>query len=131
MPGPPVLRVARPTRQLPALVDMYAKGLDLHVLGRFRDHDGFDGVMLGHPGHPYHLEFTHQRGHRVTSVPDPDQLLVFYIPERDAWTRSCARMQAAGFRPVAACNPYWDRLGRTFEDLDGYRVVLQNAAWER
>ena len=24
---------------------------------------------------------------------------------------------------------YWDRCGRTFEDLDGYRVVLQNAAW--
>jgi len=27
--------------------------------------------------------------------------------------------------------PYWDAHGRTFEDLDGYRVVLQNAAWAR
>jgi hypothetical protein len=28
-----------------------------------------------------------------------------------------------------AFNPYWDRSGRTFEDPDGYRVVLQNAPY--
>jgi len=38
-------------------------------------------------------------------------------------------MLAAGFRQVASFNPYWDRCGRTFEDFDGYRVVLQNAEW--
>ena len=38
-------------------------------------------------------------------------------------------MAAAGFRPVASYNPYWDRSGRTFEDVDGYRVVLENEAW--
>jgi len=26
-------------------------------------------------------------------------------------------------------NPYWKRNGRTFEDVDGYRVVLQNGTW--
>jgi hypothetical protein len=40
-------------------------------------------------------------------------------------------MIAAGFSPVAAFNPYWDTRGRTFEDDDGYRVVLQNAEWSR
>lgn len=30
---------------------------------------------------------------------------------------------------MAALNPYWDRDGVTFEDPDGYRIVLQNAAW--
>lgn len=126
---PPVLRVARPTGRLAALADMYVRGLGLRVLGSFRDHDGFDGVMLGHPGWPYHLEFTQRAGHAVTASPDPDQLLVFYLPERGTWASACGRMQAAGFRPVAACNPYWDRQGRTFEDIDGYRVVLQQAAW--
>jgi hypothetical protein len=38
-------------------------------------------------------------------------------------------MTAAGFRPVVSFNPYWERRGRTFEDHDGYRVVLQNADW--
>ena len=40
-------------------------------------------------------------------------------------------MLAAGFRPVSSYDPYWDVHGRTFEDVDGYRVVLQNAAWSR
>ena len=26
-------------------------------------------------------------------------------------------------------NPYWDRQGVTFSDDDGYRVVIQHAAW--
>ena len=38
-------------------------------------------------------------------------------------------MLAAGFRRVGSINPYWETRGRTFEDLDGYRIVLQNAAW--
>ena len=55
-----------------------------------------------------------------------DNILVFYHPERDSWTASCARMEAAGFQVVPSWNPYWDASGRTFEDPDGYRVVLQN-----
>lgn len=39
-------------------------------------------------------------------------------------------MQAAGFAPVPSVNPYWDRQGATFEDPDGYRVVLQNGEWK-
>jgi len=30
---------------------------------------------------------------------------------------------------VKAFNPYWDRKGLTFEDPDGYRVVLENEEW--
>jgi Questin oxidase-like len=33
------------------------------------------------------------------------------------------------FESVKAFNPYWDRNGKTFEDPDGYRVVLQHANW--
>ncbi len=35
----------------------------------------------------------------------------------------------AGFAEVVPFNPYWRRAGRSFEDPDGYRIVLQNAAW--
>jgi hypothetical protein len=28
-------------------------------------------------------------------------------------------------------SPYWDLQGKTFEDIDGYRVVLQNAVWSK
>lgn len=125
------LRVARPTDHLDAIATMYAEGLGLEVIGHFDDHDGFDGVMLGASGGPYHLEFTSRTGHVAGRAPTEDNLLVFYIPDVETWQRACARMEAAGFAPVDAFNPYWDRHGRTFEDLDGYRVVLQNTVWGR
>ena len=127
----PILRVARPTDHLDELAAMYASGLGFVELGRFADHDGFDGVMLGHPGQRYHLEFTAHRGHPVGRAPTKDHLLVFYHPDEAEWMRACERVVAAGFAEVPSYNPYWDRHGRTFEDLDGYRVVLQNAAWDR
>jgi len=39
------------------------------------------------------------------------------------------KVMAAGYHPAPSFNPYWDRVGRTFEDADGDRVMLQNAPW--
>lgn len=126
---PPTLRIARPTDDIAALLPFYRDGLGLAVLAHFEDHEGFDGVMLGQPGAPYHFEFTHQRGHVAGRAPTHDNLVVFYLPERAAWEAAVARMRGAGFEPVPSWNPYWDVSGVTFEDADGYRVVLQHAAW--
>jgi catechol 2,3-dioxygenase-like lactoylglutathione lyase family enzyme len=123
------LRVARPTDNLDAVVRFYRDGLGFAVVGSFADHDGFDGVMLGHAGAGYHLEFTRKAGHAAGRAPTRDNLLVFYLPDPSAWSEAVNRMEAAGYAPVPAFNPYWDRHGRTFEDPDGYRVVLQNAGW--
>jgi catechol 2,3-dioxygenase-like lactoylglutathione lyase family enzyme len=129
LPLQPTLRIARPTDRLNEVVRFYVEGLGLSILGSFEDHDGFDGVMLGQPGGPYHLEFTTQRGHHVGEAPTQDHLLVFYLPELAPWQTAVARMMAAGYPAVKSQNPYWDIKGKTFEDPDGYRVVLQNAAW--
>jgi catechol 2,3-dioxygenase-like lactoylglutathione lyase family enzyme len=125
----PVLRVARPSDDLDALLSFYRDGLGLSVLFRFTDHDGFDGVILGQPNASYHLEFTRARGHTAGRAPTLDNLLVFYLPEKHEWEAAVTRMRTAGFEPVVAFNPYWDRNGASFEDPDGYRVVLQHAAW--
>jgi len=53
------------------------------------------------------------------------------LPDEHEWAESCARMLAAGLRSVSSYNPYWDVHGTTFEDVNGYRVVLHNAAWTR
>jgi len=108
---------------------MYRDGLDLEVLDSFEDHQGFDGVMLGNAGMEYHFEFTRHRGHPAGKAPTRDNLLVFYIPDRAEWETRCKKMDAAGFALVPAYNPYWEKLGKTFEDPDGYRVVIQNADW--
>jgi hypothetical protein len=70
------LRVARPTDRLVEVVRFYQDGLGLERLDSFEDHEGFDGVMLGLPGAPYHLEFTRQHGHRAGRAPSADNLLV-------------------------------------------------------
>lgn len=123
------VRIARPTDNLQQITEMYVAGLGFEVIGRFEDHDGFDGTIIGHEKHLYHLEFTHHRGTTVGTAPTQDHLLVFYIPDQQIWQTACARMIAAGFQAVPSYNPYWDVAGKTFEDIDGYRVVLQNREW--
>jgi catechol 2,3-dioxygenase-like lactoylglutathione lyase family enzyme len=122
-----ILRISRPTESLEDVVRFYTEGLGLSRLGSFENHEGFDGVMLGLPETPYHLEFTRKRGDG--SAPGKDQLLVFYLPDAAEWRAAVGRLAAAGHRPVASFNPYWDRAGCTFEDPDGCRVVLQNETW--
>jgi catechol 2,3-dioxygenase-like lactoylglutathione lyase family enzyme len=123
------LRIARPTDQMAEIIRFYCDGLGFELLGSFEDHDGFDGVMLGWRGAAYHLEFTHQRGHHPAKAPTQDNLLVFYLPDAVEWQKAVERMGAHGYVPVKSGNPYWDLLGKTFEDVDGYRIVLQRAAW--
>jgi catechol 2,3-dioxygenase-like lactoylglutathione lyase family enzyme len=127
----PKLRIARPTDDLDAVIRFYRNGLGLAVLFRFEGHDGFDGVMLGQEGAPYHLEFTRAHDHTAGDAPTAESLLVFYLPDRREWEAAAQSMRDAGFEPVPAFNPYWDRNGLTFEDPDGYRIVLQNSDWTR
>ncbi|VZI02750.1 unnamed protein product [Fusarium fujikuroi] len=108
------LRVARPTNNIDALLPFYVDGLGFKKIGEFRDHDGFDGLMLGHKGAGYHLEFTAKRGHDAGRSPTQDTV---------------TRMEKAGIVSVTSFNPYWDQCGKTFEDADGYRVVLANMSW--
>ncbi|QHA85649.1 VOC family protein [Serratia rhizosphaerae] len=129
LPKNAVLRIARPTDRLQSIVAMYCDGLGFSRLGEFYDHQGFDGVMLGHPHHAYHLEFTHHRGEPAGQALSKDNLLVFYVPDASEWQAQCRQMLAAGFNRVSAYNPYWDSHGQTFADLDGYRVVLQRQEW--
>jgi catechol 2,3-dioxygenase-like lactoylglutathione lyase family enzyme len=122
-------RVARPTNDFEAIKRFYCAGLGFEVIAHFEDHAGFDGIMLGHAGLPYHFEFTRAHHHVAPRAPSDDNLLVFYIPDAMEWQAAIARMIENGFAPVASFNPYWDQHGKTFEDHDGYRVVLHNSSW--
>lgn len=123
------LRIARPTDKLAEVVRFYRDGLGFEVLYEFSAHEDFDGVMLGRRGSAYHLEFTSKRGHSADSAPTEDNLLVFYLPDHAEWKEAVERLENFGCRSVKSFNPYWDKHGKTFEDPDGYRVVLQNGDW--
>jgi len=125
----PHLRIARPVSNLERSVEIYCRGLGCPVLASFEDHDGFDGAMVGDPGGGYHFEFTKCRADPVRPTPTCEDLAVLYIVDPTEWSAACTRMIEAGFAEVEPHNPYWKARGRTFEDPDGYRVVLQNDAW--
>ena len=126
-----ILRVARPTNDIARAAGFYIDGLGFEVLAQFADHEGFDGIVLGHLEYPWHIELTHQHGVTVPGAPTKEHLLVIYLPLHAEWKRAVDKLRASGVEPVPAENPYWDQRGLTFEDPDGYRVVLQNATWTR
>ncbi|MGN2244532.1 VOC family protein [Frateuria sp. GZRR33] len=127
----PVMRVARACRDIDAIGAQYVGGLGLEVLSTFRGHDGFDGVILGHPKGAYHLEFIHDHGAPPAPSPPEEQLLVFYLEDEEGWAARCRAMLAAGFTVVQNANPFWERNGRTFADAEGGRVVLHRGGWPR
>lgn len=120
------VRVARPTDRLDEVVRFYRDGLGLEVVGSFAGHAGYSGVMLGLPGREYHLEFTSHEEGSPCPAPTRDNLLVLYIPDREAVTQLVARLNGLGYFAVPPENPYWEQHGTTFEDPDGWRVVLMN-----
>jgi catechol 2,3-dioxygenase-like lactoylglutathione lyase family enzyme len=126
----PILRVARPTNEIDKILKFYHNGLGFDLLFKFEGHEGFNGVMLGRKGAPYHFEFTQKEGHTVPNSPTQDNLIVFYMPNDKDFQDAVTRMKNCGFDPVPSFNPYWDRGGVTFEDHEGYRVVFYHGAWD-
>src|SRR6266446_5525549 len=72
------VRFARHTSRLAELVRFYRDGLGLPELGRFENHDGYDGVFLDLPGTNAHLEFT-SGGEHLPPVAHAETLLVLYL----------------------------------------------------
>jgi len=121
---PAQIRVARPTNRFDEVIAFYRDGLGMPELDRFAAHDGYDGIMLGIPDARVHLEFTRHRDGSPCPAPTRDNLLVLYITDEDQYQRLCQRMARLGHAAVEPENPYWHGISTTFEDPDGWRVVL-------
>ncbi len=123
-------RVARPTNNPSEIIRFYCDGLGLEVIASFENHKGFDGVMLGHKGSPYHLEFTHHCGHKVGKAPTQDNLLVFYIPDGAQWKNAVERMRRHGYEPVTYTNLRAHETRNKLVGLVGHDIKMQNASWD-
>lgn len=123
-----VLRVARACSDLGQARRFYCDVLGLPVLAEFENHDGFDGLIVGHPGASWHLELVVERGAAVRQ-PAAEDIIVLYEPDRAEFDILVRRAQSAGFARVPSNNPYWDRCGVTFEGPDGYRTAIVNRSW--
>lgn len=122
-------RMARPTNNLTEVVKFYQEALGLEVLGKFEDHLGYDGVMLGMPDKTYHLEFTQHVDKAPLPGPTKEHLLVFYYNSTDEYGKANERIQKTGVLPVEPENPYWKGKSETYEDPDGWRVILFNGVY--
>ncbi|KAF9430538.1 hypothetical protein BGZ76_000801 [Entomortierella beljakovae] len=138
MSAVPIIRFARPTKSLSESLRFYQDALGFNLIASFDDHRGFDGRILSPPSSdpnkpaPWHLEFTYQRGHEEgesCQAPTKDNLLVFYLKEKSEVELKATRMMEHGYEPVESLNPYWDDCGITFEDSEGWRIVLCWSEW--
>lgn len=125
---PQKFRVARPTNQLGALEHFYVTGLGLEILGRFAGHAGYDGLILSSGQAGVEIEFTSHSNGGDCPAPSQDNLLVFYLADAGALAHVQKQMAGIGQMPTAPENPYWDGISLTFEDPDGWRVTLVDAA---
>ena len=121
---PAQVRIARPTDKLAAVIAFYRDGLGMPELARFEGHAGYDGIMIGLPDKSVHLEFTQHAAGSPCPAPSLDNLLVLYVTERDAYDHLNERMQRCGYAPVEPENPYWLERSLTYQDPDGWRVVI-------
>ena len=71
------LRFARHTTQLLEIEMFYTKILNFTILGRFENHNNYDGVYNGNKNQDWHLEFT-TNNKEISHNFDDDDLLVFY-----------------------------------------------------
>jgi YycE-like C-terminal domain len=81
--------------------------------------------MLQLPGTGAHLEFTATE-HSAPPLPHVEDLLVLYVGDQRTVERLLARLPVT---PIPSENPYWDQVGVTVFDPDGFRVVLVGRTW--
>lgn len=123
---PPIVRsrTAWQTERLEECVRFYHELVGLPILGRFEDHAGYDGVILGLPDSRAQLELTTHRLGSPASPSAPDDLLVLYLDDRGAAEAIALRCRDAGLEEVAPDNPYWDGRAALLRDPDGRTLVL-------
>ena len=117
------LRVARHTANLKPIIHFYRDILGLKVLGRFENHNGYNGVFLGLKGAAWHLEFT-TSAEAPRHQPDEDDLLVFYVNSREEYALLKQKFAENGIHPISAKNPYWNENGICYLDPDGYGIII-------
>src|SRR5258708_29593986 len=96
------LRITRHTDRLDELAAFYRDRVGLPEIGRFTDHDGYDGVFLEIPGTATQLELTTGGNHRAPE-PHSESFLVLYIDSQAEIDAIAARIAQ---QPVVPAHPY-------------------------
>ena len=116
-------RYARHTHKIESLIYFYTSVLNFEILGKFENHDGYDGVFLGIKGENWHLEFT-QNEEKPQSRFDDDDALVFYPKTQESYDKILDNLKKFEVPLLEPKNPYWRDKGVCFEDCDHYKIII-------
>lgn len=116
-------RYARHTQKIESLIYFYTSVLNFEVLGKFENHNGYDGVFLGIKGENWHLEFT-QSEEKPDSKFDEDDALVFYPTMQKEYDEILENLQKFEVPILEPKNPYWKDKAICFEDCDHYKIII-------
>ncbi|TDO71197.1 hypothetical protein EV143_10952 [Flavobacterium chryseum] len=117
------LRVARHTDNIEKIEDFYINILDFECLGRFQNHNNYDGVFIGKSGLDWHFEFT-QSETKANHTFDEDDVIVLYPKTILDYNELINKLLRNNISIITATNPFWNENGKMFQDPDGYRIVV-------
>lgn len=118
-------RFARHTQDIKKLSDFYTSILNFEILGEFKNHEGYDGVMIGLKKENWHLEFT-QNAEKPQSKCDEDDALVFYPDTRKSYDEILKNLKKSKVPLLEPKNPYWKDKGVCFEDCERLKIIISS-----
>lgn len=117
------LRIARHTTDLLKMEIFYTRIIGLQKLGSFQNHNGYDGIFLGHQQQDWHLEFTSSDDAPDNRF-DDDDCLVLYVYSQLEFAEIKNSMVMQNITLIEPKNPYWKENGLMIADPDGYKIVF-------
>jgi catechol 2,3-dioxygenase-like lactoylglutathione lyase family enzyme len=115
----------RPPHQPPRRrVAFYRDRVGFPEIGRFENHDGYDGVFLEIPGTNAHFELT-TGGDHAPPDPHPESLIVLFLESQAAIDEIAGQINQP---PVVPANPYWRANAQAYADPDGFQLLLALSA---
>jgi catechol 2,3-dioxygenase-like lactoylglutathione lyase family enzyme len=118
------LRITRHTDRLDEVVVFYRDRVGFPEIGRFDNHDGYDGVFLDIPGTNAHLELTTGGDHPPPQA-HPESLIVLFLESQAAIDQIAASIDQPAVVPA---NPYWRANAQAYADPDGFQLLLALSA---
>jgi YycE-like N-terminal domain/YycE-like C-terminal domain len=118
-----IFRIARHTNNLDEIKVFYTEVIGLNFLGKFENHNNYNGIFLGKEGLDWHLEFTESKD-KVVHVFDDDDCLVFYPSTKQEYDEVTTRINLNKIEKISAKNPYWNTNGIIISDPDGCQIII-------
>jgi catechol 2,3-dioxygenase-like lactoylglutathione lyase family enzyme len=119
------LRIARHTNKIEEITKFYTEVIGLEIIGRFSNHDGYDGVFFGKNNLDWHLEFTTSED-AAAHIWDEDDLIVFYPENENQHKNILQAIKEQNIRLYTPKNPYWGSNGILIKDPDDFGIVISN-----